>query len=62
MANAKKLHWYGGSIWMGAVLCGKGANRVRWTDRTEAWNDPAEKENLCPVCDRTRILNMLPTP
>lgn len=50
-ARVTKLHWYGGEAFKGDVMCGKGTNRVRWTDQEDVW---VASENHCPDCEIAR--------
>lgn len=59
MNAARKIHWYGGETHKGLVMCGKGSNRVAWTDRDTVWH---AAQNKCTTCDRQRIVAMIPKP
>lgn len=49
-----RLHWYPGDQNKGDATCGKGTNRITWTDQEEVWSAPENASRRCPGCLKGR--------
>jgi hypothetical protein len=57
-SDTRRLHWYRGEQDKGQTPCGKGTNRVAWTDRDEVWFSTANAKRLCGDCRAARSYDL----